>query len=104
MEQIKESERQKIMSILSLLREDAEKYITEITLTKETFSQLKCEQCGAGEFEEGKISLETPEGSYRLLRCRYCGFQGIISKQGLSYKVTIPKLDKTRKVKEDKLE
>lgn len=63
----------------------------EKLVQKESYTQLKCEHCGAGIFDESKTTYGTPDGPYSLLKCRYCGSQGIILKVGTSYKVALPK-------------
>lgn len=96
-------ERKKIMEILFKLKETGERYITEITVTRKSFSQLRCENCGAGQFDKSAAGYKTPEGTYALLRCRYCGFEGIFLKHGLSYKVAFPKpVEHTQRVREER--
>ncbi|MEA2089676.1 MAG: zinc ribbon domain-containing protein [Thermoproteota archaeon] len=90
-------ERKQIISILSKLRERGERYLAEITVTKESFSQLKCQNCGAGQFEKSAVQYKTSEGKYNLLKCKYCGFEGLILKHGVSYKVAFPESPKHAK-------
>lgn len=84
-------EKKKIMNMASILR--SELPATEIAVTQESFHMLKCEHCGAGAFEKSVTDYETLDGTYSLLRCKYCGFEGVILKQHQKYKVAFPKND-----------
>ena len=83
-------EKRMIWTIMKDAIKNQQFYTHEIVNTKEEFRQLKCQVCGASEFKISELTIETPEGKCSLLKCKYCGAEGIILKERQIYKVTLP--------------
>jgi DNA-directed RNA polymerase subunit RPC12/RpoP len=82
------NERRKITDLLSKIR-DAK--IIEIPNKESALLQLKCSNCGSGNFKTGIGNVKTTDGEVSLLRCEYCGQEGVISRKATAYEIAFSK-------------